>query len=410
MPNTLQTSYARLITEGLLLLQAGEVLSINSPESGLPFARFLARHVVRYTGQKVYIVMTSSGRHIETLTILPEGIPEAFLPAEAGHAMLTLFDASELTLETVSHRSAEAIDAGFLQKAGMLSDPPFFNRKISVPWSVIPYPTSDWASRLWGEEGDTDALWLMISSLCGLDSDDYISNLSSMFRLAFHRSKLLSGLGPLSLHIEGGGTSLHVRTAPDTHWEGGYQLLEGGRQFASGILEGRCTAALDKFSADGVVKVTKPFSLFGGIVSGAAFSFKEGKLSTWAADEGEDLLETFLELDPDAARAGSLSLVDSGSPSDTVRQAYGLPLLDRLRTTMLGLGGCPVDCVDGPAAIDEDKPEASYPNCNMSIARADCPIGTPLMNITATTEAGKKIIIMETGQFNDSLLNARKKK
>ncbi|AEC01849.1 aminopeptidase [Parasphaerochaeta coccoides] len=408
MSTTIQTAYARLVTDGLLSLQPGEILSINSPESGLYLARLIARLATQKTGQKAYIVMTSSGRHMETLTILPEGSVEAFLPPETGMAMLTLFDAGELIGEAMDLRKVKDADVVFLQRTGMLSDPPFFDRKIGVPWSVIPYPSQDWASRLWQDEKDTDALWLMLSSLCSLDSDNFISDFSSIVGLARHRSKYLSNLGPLSLSIEGEGTSLRVRTALESHWEGGYQLLENGRQFVSGIMENRSTTALDKFSADGVMRASKPFSLFGGTVSGAVFSFKNGTLSTWAADEGEDLLGAFLELDADAPLVGSFSLVDAGSRNDVVQQTYALPLLERLRTTTLGFGGCPVDCVDG-GKKEGDAITTGHVQYNMSVARADCPIGTRKMTITATAEDGKKFVIMKEGQFNDLLLEEKKR-
>lgn len=71
--------------------------------------------------------------------------------------------------------------------------------------------------------------------------------------------------------------------------------------------------APDCHRIDGYISSTKPLSYAGTIISGMKFTFKDGKVVDFSAEQGEDVLAKLLDTDEGARRLGEVALVPDPS-------------------------------------------------------------------------------------------------
>lgn len=64
--------------------------------------------------------------------------------------------------------------------------------------------------------------------------------------------------------------------------------------------------APDSRRVDGYVSSTKPLSYAGTIISGMKFTFKDGKVVDFSAEQGEEALKNLLAIDEGAKHLGKL--------------------------------------------------------------------------------------------------------
>ena len=67
--------------------------------------------------------------------------------------------------------------------------------------------------------------------------------------------------------------------------------------------------APDSRRVDGYVSSTKPLSYAGTIISGMKFTFKDGKVVDFSAEQGEEALKNLLAIDEGAKHLGEVALV-----------------------------------------------------------------------------------------------------
>ena len=94
----------------------------------------------------------------------------------------------------------------------------------------------------------------------------------------------------------------------------------------------------DPERVDGVVTATKPLFLGGSIIRGLKVRFEGGRAVQIDADENADVLRSYTERDPGAARLGEVALVDREGRIGPLGTVFYDTLLDENAASHIALG------------------------------------------------------------------------
>lgn len=254
-------SYKDLVVDRLLMLENGEALSINTEEDDFSLAREIAIAAAEKTAVPVKIVVTKNGRPADVIEIEPEG---TFAQVRR-YALLRI---KPLNTDVLPDEALDiavlADDFPVLQHYGHLSEPLSPNRRIALPWCVVP--------------ADTE----MLESI---DVDKAI--------IADYRRKYLNSLNPSLLEFKSDSTDFSLIIPQEARFTGGTTVLSSGRRFLSSVDFDRLVCPVDCNSAHG--KLTGTVNVLGRVHE-AEFVFNEGNLVSVNPDRHFKKLSEFDKL------------------------------------------------------------------------------------------------------------------
>ena len=117
-----------------------------------------------------------------------------------------------------------------------------------------------------------------------------------------------------ALHYTAPGTDLTIGLPKTILWEGAGSYNARGEEFMANMPTEEVFTAPDSRRVDGYVSSTKPLSYAGTIISGMKFTFKDGKVVDFSAEQGEEALKNLLAIDEGAKHLGEVALVPDPSP------------------------------------------------------------------------------------------------
>ena len=216
--------YQDLIADKLLRLVKGDALSINVEEQDFAVAREIALAAAERTLVPVKIVVTTNGRPTDVVDIEPEG---TFAQA-LSHVLLRLEPSAEASAPVLLPGfDDESENFPLLQRYGHLSEPVSVNRRISVPWCVLP--------------SDREML-----SLVNVDKA-----IETDFRIRY-----MNSLSPSLLEFKGEGNDFSLMIPPSVSFTGGTSVLPTGRSYLNSVNFDRIIAPVDCNSADGSINAS----------------------------------------------------------------------------------------------------------------------------------------------------------
>ena len=146
-------------------------------------------------------------------------------------------------------------------------------------------------------------------------------------------------------------------------------------------------------SARGSFRSTYPFRLFDRVFESASFTVKDGKIASASGIEPA-YINRYMNIDERAAFAGEIILCESLTQPAKTDLAFGIPLLDRMRSSEVVFGGISPEAV---TLDDETQLEAS--GLNTSFARLEVPVGSRQLSVAAKLSDGRTVSIFEDGVF-----------
>lgn len=273
-------------------------------------------------------------------------------------------------------------------------------------WCIAGVPGKAWAKKLFPELHPGKAvemLWhkiLLTSRVIDEDGND----LDPMAEWDAHNADLsarcdyLNSLGIDSLHYTASnGTDFTVWMIPDGRFTGGIEKTLQGNVFNPNIPTEECFISPMRGRAEGIVYSTKPLSYEGQLIEDFNIRFHEGKAVEWHAAKGEKLLGRLIGMDEGSAYLGECALVPYSSPINRSGLLFCNTLYDENAVCHLALGmGFPETIKDFEKyTLDECREKG----INDSVIHEDFMIGTPDLNITATTRDGKTVQIFKDGEW-----------
>ncbi len=260
-------------------------------------------------------------------------------------------------------------------------------------WIGAPGPVGYWAALVHPELPPDDALamlWGEVVHVLRLDEDDPVSAWRARFDELDRVTRILNERRFDAVRFHGPGTDLTVGLLPTSTWDSGTSDTVGGITFAANLPTEEIYTAPDPMRTEGHVSSTKPLVLKGGsVIRGLRVAFEGGRAVRIDADEGAEALRARAGHDEGAARLGEVALVDGHGRIGPLGTVFYDTLLDENAASHVALGSAYLDTVG-----DEHRDRV-----NRSGVHIDFMIGSPEVDVTATTRDGGEVPLLRGGDW-----------
>jgi aminopeptidase len=321
-----------------------------------------------------------------------------FVPSWYGERMLELGRQRAARISLAGPAPPDALAGLDPVRAGR-DQLPFIKEVLSVinerlvNWTVVPAPTIEWAQLVFPALSEADAferLWTEIAHVCRLDEPDPVAAWSARAQELEDVARRLAEARLDALHFAGPRTDLMVGLFRDAQWQtAGGETVDGIVHMANLPSEEVFTTP-DPDRTEGVVRSTRPLSLFDGpVVQGLEVRFERGRAVEITADEGQDILRGRASLDDGAGRLGEVALVDRESRIGRLGTTFLETLLDENAVSHIALG-------DGdPSLVGADDRS----RVNKSATHIDFMIGADDVDVTGVGRDGSRLPILQGGAW-----------
>ncbi len=407
MNNTWYLNRFATVALGALNLQDGQNLAIKVEPENLDAALAVATMAYRRGARYVELwpessrlercrIDNSDGAHLEYVPSHRQARNQEFL--EGKWALLSI----KSPVDPAVMEGASASRAGVVARAMSIADQQL-RRGLSndeTQWVVMAVPSPKWAAQVMAMEDEQQALaamWEAMVPILRLDRDDPVSFWQEHGLVLDARAGDLTRRRIRTLHFTGSGTDLKIHLHDKAIWKGGGAWTQGGLRFAPNVPTEEVFTTPDCRKTSGRVQFSRPVRVFGQLVSGGWMEFKDGAVVDFGAQEGQDVLGAFLDVDPGSRFVGEIALVDCSSPIFQSGLLFHNILLDENAACHFALGFAYPTCVEGGARMNDDELDAV--GANRSRQHLDFMIGNETMSITAETADGTTFSVMENGRF-----------
>jgi aminopeptidase len=266
-------------------------------------------------------------------------------------------------------------------------------------WTVLAWPTEEWARRVYPELDALAAQQLLARDLlgfCRLGRDDppgLEGWREHAARLAA-RGRALTELGLERLELRDAGTSVDLRLAPGTRWLGGPRENAHGRICSPNFPTEESFTSPDPRSAEGAFRCSRPLVFRGRTIEGIAGELRRGRLVRLEAsrEEDRDFLAAALDCDAGARRLGEVALVDSSSRIGRAGRTYFETLLDENAAAHIAFGS-------GFDSSRPHEPGTRARGVNRSLIHLDVMVGTDALEATGIAPGGRRAPLVRDGEW-----------
>ncbi|MDR3761121.1 aminopeptidase [Enterococcus sp.] len=404
--NELLKKYARLIAETGVATEKGHTVVLQISVDQAPLARLITQEAYKLGAAEVIVQWTDDQIQREFLlhaaTDRIEDVPQSKIDQadewlEKGASRISVVSADPDAFAGVdSHRVATYQAAA--GKALMNLHKATQANKVS--WTVVAAAGKQWAAKVFPdlpEEEQVDALWDQIFKTTRVYEEDPVLAWKKHDEKLAKKAEELNQEQFSALHYTAPGTDIIIGLPKNHLWEGAGSYNARGEKFMANMPTEEVFTAPDSHRVDGYISSTKPLSYAGTIISGMKFTFKDGKVVDFSAEQGEDVLEKLLDTDEGARRLGEVALVPDPSPISQSGIIFFNTLFDENASNHLALGSAYAFSVKGGTEMsDEELAEAGL---NRSQTHVDFMVGSDKMDIDGIREDGSTVPIFRNGDW-----------
>lgn len=404
--NELLKKYARLIAETGVATEKGHTVVLQISVDQAPLARLITQEAYKLGAAEVIVQWTDDQIQREFLlhaaTDRIEDVPQSKIVQadewlEKGASRISVVSADPDAFAGVdSHRVATYQAAA--GKALMNLRKATQANKVS--WTVVAAAGKQWAAKVFpdlSEEEQVDALWDQIFKTTRVYEEDPVLAWKKHDEKLAKKAEELNQEQFSALHYTAPGTDIIIGLPKNHLWEGAGSYNARGEKFMANMPTEEVFTAPDSHRVDGYISSTKPLSYAGTIISGMKFTFKDGKVVDFSAEQGEDVLEKLLDTDEGARRLGEVALVPDPSPISQSGIIFFNTLFDENASNHLALGSAYAFSVKGGTEMsDEELAEAGL---NRSQTHVDFMVGSDKMDIDGIREDGSTVPIFRNGDW-----------
>lgn len=270
-----------------------------------------------------------------------------------------------------------------------------------VSWTVVAAAGSDWAAKVFPDlktsEEQVDALWDQIFKTTRIYTADPVNAWKKHDETLQTKANELNAEQFTALHYTAPGTDLIIGLPKNHLWEGAGSLNARGEKFMANMPTEEVFTAPDRNRVDGVIVSTKPLSYAGNTLSGMRFTFKDGQVVDFSAEEGQEVLEKLLATDEGAKYLGEVALVPDPSPISQSGITFYNTLFDENASNHLAFGSAYAFNIKGGTEMSEE--ELIEAGLNRSQTHVDFMVGSEKMNIDGIREDGSQVAIFRNGDW-----------
>ena len=354
--------YASYILKRTVELTEDDILSINTEERYVPFARLLAQKAKEITGNGSYLVIIENKKAKEAVEIFSDYLIEK---------STTLFIYLQGRDEEPMFENEKIYSAREAQLFGHLASPTILP-EASVSFLTIPMPSPHWAKKIF-EEAEEKSIATLISDFLGLNSEKEIPSLREAIEIDEYDKLNLNGhkSRKAKLYSDDGMIDLSFSFVEDSRFNSLIFETKNKRRFMPHLFPSSYFRAIDKNSANGHIYTSIPFILFDKVINSAGFEFERGKITSFSSSEEDaERIRTYLLQDEEAANLAEISVTETFSELEEI-PLFNYSEWDKLRGIVLTLGSPRSEAVPF-----KSEDEASSKGVAISLFTLSIPLGT----------------------------------
>lgn len=270
-----------------------------------------------------------------------------------------------------------------------------------VSWTVVAAASEGWAAKVFPElatsEEQVDTLWNEIFKTTRIYEENPVIAWDIHDKKLQEKAAELNEQQFTALHYTAPGTDLTIGLPKNHLWEGAGSYNARGEEFMANMPTEEVFTAPDSRRVDGYVSSTKPLSYAGTIISGMKFTFKDGKVVDFSAEQGEEALKNLLAIDEGAKHLGEVALVPDPSPISQSGLIFYNTLFDENASNHLAFGSAYAFNLQGGTEMSEE--ELAEAGLNRSQTHVDFMVGSDKMNIDGIKEDGTIVPVFRNGDW-----------
>lgn len=406
--------YAELIVKVGVNLQPGQRLLIGPPIYGYLGTELEAAPLVRLIAAKAY---QAGARLVEVIwrddqlkLIRLQGAPrdsfkeyptwraEAAIEA-AGRGDALLFIASEDQALFIGQ------DPALMEEAcatGMKHMKPFLELrgKKAMNFAYAAAPVQGWADFVFPDlppQERLPRLWEKVFEVCRVNQPDPLEAWKAHVAQLTARKEYLNRKAYPELHFRAPGTDLRMNLPEGHIWVSGSLTSRSGIEHVANIPTEEIFTLPHKDRVNGVVTLSIPYQAQAGLVDKMRLVFSEGKVVEYSAEQGEDIVGAWLEMDEGVKHLGEVALVPHSSPISQSGTTFYDVLFDENASCHLALGNAYQFCLAGGEEMSAE--EFSRAGGNSSADHIDFMIGSEKMDVDGIQADGSAEPILRGGEW-----------
>ncbi len=400
--------YADLLVRVGVNLQKGQPLVVSAPIEAADLAREIVKSAYKNQASDVLVLWGDDEtakydykyRTIESLSKVPSWQKEQredFIERKAAYIAVAsddpeVFKGCDTKKIAAARRARNVAFAKFRD----------YTASNKIRWTIAAYPNKKWAKKVFPNDSvgvAYDKLWKSIKATARLDRKNPIAAWAEHQKNLVKRCEILNGANIKSFRYKNSlGTDFIVDMPKDYVFCGGAEegVLDGV-YFTANIPTEEVFSSPDRSSANGRLVASTPLCRNGQIIDGFWFEFKDGKIVDFGAEKGLDNLKSIIETDEGSRYLGEIALVGYNSPVREQNVLFFETLFDENASCHFAIGDCYPNCVKNGGDMTEAQLKSA--GLNVSLEHVDFMVGTPDLEIVATTADGKTLVVFKDGDW-----------
>lgn len=399
--------YARLIAETGVNVQDNHTVVLQISVDQAPLARLITEEAYRLGAAEVIVQWRDETIQREFLahaaTDRIENVPQYKIDQTddwiaKGASRISVVSSNPDALAGVDAQRVAAFQAANGKALVNLRKATQANK---VSWTVVAAASEGWAAKVFPElatsEEQVDALWNEIFKTTRIYEENPVIAWDIHDKKLQEKAAELNEQQFTALHYTAPGTDLTIGLPKNHLWEGAGSYNARGEEFMANMPTEEVFTAPDSRRVDGYVSSTKPLSYAGTIISGMKFTFKDGKVVDFSAEQGEEALKNLLAIDEGAKHLGEVALVPDPSPISQSGLIFYNTLFDENASNHLAFGSAYAFNLQGGTEMSEE--ELAEAGLNRSQTHVDFMVGSDKMNIDGIKEDGTIVPVFRNGDW-----------
>ena len=402
------STYADLIIRTGVNLQKGEMLVINAPIDSRGLVEKVVKSAYKAGARNVEVQwlddkisrLNYKYRSKKDLTKIPDWVikqKDHYIDEKI--AFLRILSDNPESLKGVNPEKVAAARRASGKALAKFRD---YTGSNKLRWCIAAYPQKDWAKKMFPELSPSAAMkkqWEYIAETMRLNCDDPIKAWEKHQQEISRRCEILNGAKIKTFTYKNSlGTNFTVGMPQGYIFCGGAEKGElDGIWFTANMPTEEVFSCPDRRTANGKLVAAMPLCRNGQIIKNFWFTFENGKITDYGAEEGYENLKSIIETDEGSHYLGEIALVGYNSPIRNLNTLFYETLFDENASCHFAIGDCYPTCLQGGGELTKDELLSS--GLNSSIEHVDFMVGTSDLEITATCEDGKQLKIFENGEW-----------
>ena len=405
MKKTVLREYAKLIVKCGVNIQKGQEVIIYADLDQPEFVKMVVEEAYKAKASKVSVEWNYQSLekiHVRYQSVKTLGTVLDWQKEKQEHMCQTLPCRIHLISEDPDGLKGMNMDK--VSKARQMSHPilkPYRDRRENKDqWCIAAVPGEAWARKVFpGMRTSTavEKLWEAILAASRV-TEDPVKAWEAHNADLKARCDYLNSLKIRSLHYTAdNGTDLTVGMIPQGVWRGGGDESLQGIFFNPNIPTEECFISPQRGQAEGIVYSSMPWCYRGQIIDRFFLRFEKGRVVEAVAEQGNEVLNTILDMDEGARYLGECAMVPQHSPICESGILFYNTLFDENAPSHLAIGMGFADTIDG--FQNKTLEECRQLGINDSMIHEDFMIGCDSMNIDGICEDGTTVAIFRSGNW-----------